>query len=766
MTVDTLRAASPVDRASSVADVVVGVDGSTAGDRALAWACAEAERRQLRLHVVHVWHRPLVATGPTTAAVVRELRRAARQHADYVLTKALKEAGRRVSATGTILEGTAGAALVSAADGADQLVVGDRGHGIASRAILGSTSSAVVQQRRTVITVVRGELGEDRGVVVVGVDGSVPSRTALARAAVEADARGARLVVIGAWQLTSPDLLDDFAGWRMPPQDELHRHATRRIEQAVRQTLPDAAGHRDPLRACQSGAGVARRRRRRRPAGPRHARSRRVRPDARRFGRPCLPAPLAGAGPGGPTRSVTARPGIVPGESDIGSCGCASVVAGRGRTGDRGRCDGLRRPERRRAPAGAALRRFAGDDMVVVGLPRGGVPVAFEVARALGAALDVIVVRKLGVPFQPELGMGAIGEDGVRIVNAEVVRRAGVSAEDLAVVEERERTELERRLTQLRGDRPRVPLTGRTVIVVDDGIATGSTARAACQVARAHGAEKVILAAPVGPPGIEAEMRPAADDVVCLRTPAHFGAIGPFYDDFTQLTDQEVLTLLRRSPAALAPRVDEEVTVDLTEVRLPGHLVVPPGADGVVVFAHGSGSSRRSPRNITVAAALNAVGLGTLLLDLLTTDEEQERANVFDIDLLGRRLTDAVRWLRNRPGLPRTRIGLFGASTGAAAALVAAADPALEVAAVVSRGGRPDLAGDRLDSVHAPTLLVVGGADETVLDLNRRAAARLRCPHRLEVVPGATHLFEEPGALDAVAHLSGEWFLAHLRPTG
>lgn len=171
---------------------------------------------------------------------------------------------------------------------------------------------------------------------------------------------------------------------------------------------------------------------------------------------------------------------------------------------------------------GAALRPFADADVVVVGLPRGGVPVAFEVARALDAPLDVVVVRKLGVPFQPELAMGAVGEGGARVLDNDVLRSAGVGEHDLADVEQRERAEVERRARSFRGDRPRVPLRGRTVIVVDDGIATGSTARAACQVVRTQGAARVVLAVPVAPAGIEERMRPDADEVICLSTPRDF----------------------------------------------------------------------------------------------------------------------------------------------------------------------------------------------------------------------------------------------------
>ncbi|WP_455358524.1 alpha/beta family hydrolase [Streptomyces sp. SYSU K21746] len=413
-----------------------------------------------------------------------------------------------------------------------------------------------------------------------------------------------------------------------------------------------------------------------------------------------------------------------------------------------------------------ALRHLATEEPVVLGLPRGGVPVAYHVAHVLGAPLDVIVVRKLGVPYHRELGFGAIGEGGVRVISDDIVRRSGVRQADLAAVEHDEEAELLRRARRFRSGRPRLSLDGRTVIVVDDGIATGATAAAACEVVRAQGAARVVLAVPVAPPDAVARLRTEADEVVCLSTPVAFSAVGEWYQDFTQTSDEEVMFLLAQAATApvtrtpaVGPGTESEVEVAAGGLRLAGDLTVPEGAAAVVMFAHGSGSSRHSPRNRLVAAALNRAGLGTLLFDLLTTAEEADRANVFDIETLAGRLADATAWLRRRQALP---VGYFGASTGAAAALWAAADPGADIAAVVSRGGRPDLAGPRLTGVRAPTLLIVGGRDAMVLDLNRVAQRQLRCENRLEVVPGATHLFEEPGALDEVADLARDWFAAHL----
>ena len=209
-------------------------------------------------------------------------------------------------------------------------------------------------------------------------------------------------------------------------------------------------------------------------------------------------------------------------------------------------------------------------------------------------------------------------------------------------------------------------------------------------------------------------------------------------------------------------QASEPVAIDLPEARLEGDLTIPDQATGVVVFAHGSGSSRMSPRNRLVAASLNDRRLATLLFDLLTPEEEADRANVFDIALLAGRLIATTRWVRARRGTIDLPIGYFGASTGAAAALWAAAEFGEGIGAVVSRGGRPDLAPERLSDVRAPTLLIVGGADQVVLELNRKAQARLLCANALEIVPGASHLFEEPGALEQVSLLAGEWFTRRL----
>ena len=214
--------------------------------------------------------------------------------------------------------------------------------------------------------------------------------------------------------------------------------------------------------------------------------------------------------------------------------------------------------------------------------------------------------------------------------------------------------------------------------------------------------------------------------------------------------------------------LDSSVRIPVGEARLLGDLIIPKDALGIVLFAHGSGSTRSSPRNRSVAGIIRDAGLGTLLFDLLTSEEEQvdiyTRHLRFDIGLLAERLRAATEWLAGQPEMTDLRFGYFGASTGAAAAIVAAADLADKIAAVVSRGGRPDLAGDALSRVTAPTLLIVGEYDETVIELNREAMRKMHCETELKIVPRATHLFEEQGALDLVASLATDWFLHHLSP--
>ncbi|MFF4826009.1 phosphoribosyltransferase family protein [Streptomyces sp. NPDC001312] len=433
-----------------------------------------------------------------------------------------------------------------------------------------------------------------------------------------------------------------------------------------------------------------------------------------------------------------------------------------------------------RADAGRRLARclefLRDEDVVVLGVPRGGVPVAFEVARHLGSPLDLAVVRKLRVPWQPELGFGALGEHGVRVIDRAVLAESGLDPAERETVERAERAELERRLSHLRDSRPPLPVAGRTVLVVDDSLSTGAAAEAACRVARTRGAARVVLAVPVGPEAALPHLRTVADRVVCLQPLRHLGSVGAWYADFGQVTDTEVATLLAEAQRATttatgplpgssseSPSPDREVEVPAGPVRLSARLALPPTPPVAVAYALGCGSGRHRSAHQRVAAALRRAGLGTLLIDLLTEDEERTPHNAFDIVLLARRLRAATDWLRRETGLP---VSHCGAGTCAGAVLEAAAED--DIRAVVCLGGRPDLAPPAaLARVHAPCLFVVGARDTRLLGLNRLAADWMRCDHQVVPVPGATDLFTEPDTVEAAADLAQDWFTTHLaRPEG
>lgn len=380
----------------------------------------------------------------------------------------------------------------------------------------------------------------------------------------------------------------------------------------------------------------------------------------------------------------------------------------------------------------------------------------------------------------------------------------GIREAEIETIAAEEERELARRLRRFRGDRPAPELRGRTVLLVDDGLATGVTAKAAIQAIRKEEPRRIIFAVPVCASDTARSLSEEVDALVCLEAPPSFGAVGLWYQNFEQTSDEEVLEWLERareetaavegreapatgsnspergpkSPAggpnsaAGRPNSDDprSVTVTAGRIRLQGDLRIPAGARGIVLFAHGSGSSRFSPRNRFVADVLHRAGLATLLLDLLTAKEESiDRVTAalrFNIGLLAERLVEATDWVARQPETGLFWVGYFGSSTGAAAALIAAARRSDRVGAIVSRGGRPDLAGPALSEVRAPTLLIVGGEDRQVIELNEGAMARMRAPAELKIIPGATHLFEEPGALEQVARTASDWFVRHLDAAG
>ncbi|WP_079989406.1 phosphoribosyltransferase family protein [Candidatus Protochlamydia phocaeensis] len=428
----------------------------------------------------------------------------------------------------------------------------------------------------------------------------------------------------------------------------------------------------------------------------------------------------------------------------------------------------------------AALTLFAKrEHTFVFGLARGGVVVAAEIAKKLSLPLYVATPRKIGAPGMPELALGAIAEDGSGFFNDSIIHSLAVSKTYLQHEIEKEKAVAKQRRA-LYQKNPLPDLKKATVILVDDGIATGATMMATIQWMRKAQAKRIIVAIPVAATDSLELIEQAADEVFCLHSQVDFGGVGLYYRDFSQTSDQEVLNLIkeadeqaanqatlpRHSPIPLTAVREQTVRVPIGKESLEGTLHLFDQAKGIVLFAHGSGSSRFSPRNRAVADFLNKNGLATLLIDLLTQPEDridqQTREFRFDIELLANRLLEVTHWLQQTNQTKSLPIGYFGSSTGAAAALIAAAKEGKTISAVVSRGGRADLARDFLPQVRSPTLLIVGGDDSTVLVLNQQAYAVLACPKELTVVPNATHLFEEPGALEEVSRLAAQWFNHYL----
>jgi putative phosphoribosyl transferase len=376
------------------------------------------------------------------------------------------------------------------------------------------------------------------------------------------------------------------------------------------------------------------------------------------------------------------------------------------------------------------LKHLRRADPVVLAVARGGVPVAAEVAESLDAPLEICHVSTSSrTPFAD--------------------------------------------------DKQPLEVDGRTVIVVDEGLVTGATARAACRIARDSGAARVILALPIAAYDKTPRLYDVADELICIHAPQDFVSVADAYAQHPRVPDAQIIELMeaaakRAYQATAASLVSEHANVSgrpgaaegrETQVpsgdstQLPGVLAVPQNPIGAVVFAYGSGTGTAGARNRYVAQYLYSHGMATLLLDLLTEPSAIDRRTVFDIGLLGRRLLDASAWLRRQPGLSRLALGYFGAATGAAAAVSAAAEPGADVAAMVLLSGRPDLAGSRrLAAVAAPTLLIAGARDAAVLDLNRRAKLRMRCANQLLVVPGADNRFDDPRSLAVAVRLAEDWF--------
>lgn len=409
------------------------------------------------------------------------------------------------------------------------------------------------------------------------------------------------------------------------------------------------------------------------------------------------------------------------------------------------------------------LLKYKNSNCIVLALPRGGVPIGEQIAMALGVPLEVLIVRKIGAPFHSELAVGAICEDGEPQWNDNVLYHLGLEPDDLGRTVSLEREKIKIQKDLFRRSEKLASVARKIVIVADDGLATGATMTAAVKYLKKKGAAKIIAAVPVAALSSAITLKKRVDELVAIDVREDLDSVGQWYEDFSQVSDEEVIEMLKRT--SRSNRETGEIAIPLESKKLIGDLTTFSSMRALIIFAHGSGSSRKSPRNRQVARYLNEKGVGTLLFDLLTDEEAEDRRNVFDIEFLSDRLVAVTKWLRNQPSLKNIPFGFFGASTGAGAALRAASllEGRDSVYAIVSRGGRPDLAGRSLKFVSAPTLLLVGGEDFGVIELNQKAQEALEnC--ELSIVPGATHLFEEPGALEEVERQAADWFLEHLQP--
>jgi putative phosphoribosyl transferase len=428
------------------------------------------------------------------------------------------------------------------------------------------------------------------------------------------------------------------------------------------------------------------------------------------------------------------------------------------------------------------LARFRGELPVVIGLARGGVPVALEVARALEAPLGVMVVQRVGADQYPEWTLAAVAEGGALYVRPQACRSTAVS--DIEVVELASRTtaEVAHRTRACRGAVPNPDLAGRTVVLVDDGAATGATALAAQRSARAQGAARVVLAAPVVAALALPELESELDEVVALDWPHPFMAVGVWYERFEPTTDEEVVDCIRRGaarrprgeghrlwggepssePVAGPPAAPGEVlTIPCPggpRAGLEADLVAPLGATGIVIFT--TGSARESPRYRVISRELHRAGLATLRCDLLDRAERHGTGTWLPSEarLLASRIALVGRWIAAHPATRGLQRGLYTAAAGTEAALAALAVFPDLAEAIVVRAGELDLVpAPVLASVRAPVLLIAGGRDESGLSASRETLTHLAAAE-LAVVPGATDLFHEPGALDATARLAATWF--------
>jgi len=454
----------------------------------------------------------------------------------------------------------------------------------------------------------------------------------------------------------------------------------------------------------------------------------------------------------------------------------------------------------------SALKDLNLDHPLVIAFSNGGIPVAVQVAHALSAELDYLAVKKIRVPENPEYVIGALTEGGVSFIHESALKRVGLSGSELQELLKQKQASLQRQIDFFRSEIPMISPFNRNIILVDDGLASGSSARVSLRYLKSHHPKSLTLAIPVCPRKITESLKAECDEFICLYSQEDLAPFSQFYQDYFKVSDSHALRILHGSQkkheshsknssiyASSPTSKSHQMKLDLphpvlpltsalwspsisqssqpsiqeieiydsscskTPIQLKGILQIPSHCKGIVIFAHGSGSSHLSPRSQIVAQIFHQTGLGTLLFDLLTPDESNSKKNIFNIPQLGARLLLALREIKKRSEIRNLPIGLFGASTGAAAALWSAAHSPHLISSIVSRGGRPDLVLSILPQVSAPVLLIVGSNDTPVIEMNSKASAQLK-NGKLILIPGATHLFEEPGALELVAESASQWF--------
>lgn len=391
---------------------------------------------------------------------------------------------------------------------------------------------------------------------------------------------------------------------------------------------------------------------------------------------------------------------------------------------------------------------------VVLGIPRGAVPMAKIIADRLGAELDVVLVKKVAHPRHPEFALASVTEEGEILLGTGAFQY-GMIEEDL----EDQARKIAGRLREVRAlythGRPAISLRDRNVIVVDDGIATGATMRAAIASLRRQRVRRIVVAAPLVSEEAMRLLENEGVEVVALQVPEIFGAVSYYYENFAQVSDAEVGEYFRVSP--------REISVPGADTRLDATLGLPLHAKAIVVFAHGSAHGRRSPRNQSLAEALNRLGYATLLADLMTVTEADDGLNQFDIGLLTSRLRAILTWVRNEESLQHLPLFIYGTQTGASAAIAVAAHPGPAPEALLCRSGRPDLVDELLPQLSVPTLFLVGGEDGPLRHLHEDAFQKMHGERRLHLIEGAGAFIDSDSQMQDVIDESAKWIERHLR---